>query len=75
MHQLQPLALNLLNHDAENLALCLLLFGQEYQTGAIFPLFGYGNALQQNELVGNLNHDARTVAILAHLSTTVAHIL
>ena len=38
--------------------------GQEYQAGAVASLFRDGNTLQENEFVGNLDHDAGSVARL-----------
>ena len=75
VHQLESLTFYFLNHDRQNLLLSLLLFRQEYQSRAIFPFFGDRNALQQNELVRNLQHDACSVAILSNLSATMPHVL
>ena len=76
MHQLQALTLNLLNHHRQDFLLRLFLFRQEHQSRAIFPLLGHGDTLQQDELMGNLQHDAGTVArLVTRLSTTVLHVL
>ena len=76
MHQLQPLALYLFNHHRENLLLRFLVFGQEHQSGAIFSFLGHRYALQQDELMGNLQHDARAVArLVARLGSPVLHVL
>ena len=76
MHQLQALALNLLDHHAQYLLLGLLVFGKENQTCTILTLFWHRNALQQNKLVGNLHHDTSTItSLVACLSATVFHVL
>ena len=51
-------------------------FGQENQAGAVASLFRDGDALQQDELVRDLDHDAGPVSRLAvgTFRTTVAHI-
>ena len=41
------------------------IFREKDQTGAIFAAFGYRNAVQQDEFVRNLGHDAGTVAVAA----------
>ena len=75
MHQLQPLALDLLDHHTQDLLLCLLVLGQEHQSCTILTLLGYGNTLKQNKLMGNLHHDAGTVAsLVTRLSATVLHV-
>ena len=75
MHQLQTLALDLLDHHTQDLLLCLLLFRQEHQSCTILALLGYGNTLKQNKLMGNLNHDTSTVASLVScLCATVLHV-
>ena len=45
MHQLQALALNLLDHHAQYLLLCLLVLRQKNQTCAVLTLFGHGDTL------------------------------
>ena len=77
MHQRESLALYLLYHDAEDGLLCLLRLGEEYQTRAILPLLGDRDALQQDKLVRNLEHDARSIArlVVSALGSAVAHIL
>ena len=76
MHQLQALALYLLNHHRKYFLLFLLLFGQKHQSRTIFPFLWYGNALQQNELMGYLQHDASTVTrLVARLCSAVLHVL
>ena len=77
MHQLQTLALNLLNHDGENLLLTGLILRQENQTSTVFSLFGYRDALKKNKLVWNLQQDAGSVAGLAvsALGATMSQIL
>ena len=76
MHQLQSLALYLLDHHRENLLLLLLLLWQKNQPRAVLSLLWHWNTLQQNELVRNLQHDACTVACLvARLGPSVLHVL
>ena len=75
MHQLQSLALYLLDHHAQYLLLLLRVFWQEHQSGAILSLLGNGYALEQDKLMGNLNHDARAVAVLADFRSAVPHVL
>ena len=76
MHQLQSLALYLFNHHRENLLLLTLVLGQKHQARAVLSLFRHGDALQQNELVGYLQHNARTVArLVARFGTSVFHVL
>ena len=75
VHQLQTLALDFFNHHAQNLLLRLLVLRQEHQARSILSLLRNGDALQQNKLVRNLDHDASAVTILAHLSTAMPHVL
>ena len=44
--QHESLALHLFDDDAEYFLLRGFRFWQEYQAGAVIPLFGHGNALQ-----------------------------
>ncbi len=76
MHQLQSFALYLLCHHRENLLLSLLIFGQEDKSCAIPALFGHRDALQQDEFMRNLQHDACSVAcLITRLGTSVFHVL
>ena len=77
VHQRQSLALYLLDDDGQDVLLPRGILRQEHESRAIVPLFGNGNALQQDELVRNLQHDARTVARLpvGALGPAVAHVL
>ena len=76
MHELQSLALYLLDHDVQNPVLQLLVSRKKHQTCSVTSLFGYGNALQQNKLVWNLNHYASTITCLVtSLGSTVLHVL
>ena len=52
-----------------------LIFGQEHQAGAILTFLRDRNTLQKDELMWYLDHDACTIAILAHLGTPMAHVL
>ena len=75
MHQLHTLALYLIYHNRQNLLLFLLIFRQEHQPRAILSFLRHGDALQQNELVGYLQHNTRSVTCLvACLGTSVFHI-
>ena len=76
MHQRQAFALNLFYHHAQYRLLLVLVFGEEHQSRAVFSFLWHGNALQQNKLVRNLQHNSRTVArLVARLGTTMFHIL
>ena len=76
VHQLQALALYLFYHHRQDVLLLLLVFGQKHQSRAVLALLGNGNALQQNKLMGYLDHDARTVArLVSGLGTSVLHVL
>ena len=76
MHQRQSLALNLLDHHAQNLLLRLLVFRQKDQSCTILALFRHRDSLKQNKLVGYLYHDTRTVTgLVACLGATVFHVL
>ncbi len=76
VHQLQALALYLLNHHRENLLLRRLVLGQEHESRAVLSLLWHGDALQQDELMRYLEQDTRAVArLVARLGTTVLHVL
>ena len=75
MHQLQAFTLYLLNHDTQDALLGVFLFRQEHQTCAIFSFLRNRDALQQYKLVGYLQHDTGTVAVLTNLRATVPHVL
>ena len=76
MHQLQALALNLLNHHAQYLLLRLFILWQEHQSSTILTFLRHWDTLQQNKLVGNLYHDTRTITgLVACLGTTMLHVL
>ena len=76
VHQGEALAFNLFNHDAQNGRLLVLVLGQEDQAGAVFALLGHGYALQEDELMGNLEQDARPVAglVVGSFGTAVLHV-
>ena len=76
VHQLQSLALDLLNHDREDFLLFLLVFWQEDKTRTIFTFFWYWATLKKNKLMWNLEHDTSAITrlVVGSLSTTVAHI-
>ena len=76
MHQLKSLALYLFYHHRENLLLRLFILGQKDQPGTVLSFFRHRNTLQQNKLMGNLDHDACTVArLVARLGTSMLHVL
>ena len=77
MHELQSLALYLLDHDGEDVLLFLFVFRQEDEACAIFAFLGDRNTLKKNKLVRNLEHDTGTVArlVVGTLSATMAHVL
>ena len=77
MHQRKSFALNLFDHHREYLLLADRVFGQEDKSRAILSLFGDGDALQQNELVGNLQENARTVAslVVGTFGSAMPHVL
>ena len=75
MHQLQTLALDLLDHHTQDLLLCLLVLRQEYQSCAVLSFFGHRDTLQQNKLMWNLHHDTGTVAsLIPGFRATVLHV-
>ena len=75
MHQLHAFALDFFNHDRQDFLLLLFFFGQKHQAGAVKSFFGDGNALQQDEFMGYLQHDASAVAsLVACLGTPVLHV-
>ena len=53
------------------------LLGKEDQAGAVVPFLRNGHTLKQDEFVGNLDHDAGSVAGLSvgAFSAAVAHVL
>ena len=56
--------------------LFLRIFGQEDETGTILAFLGYRDALQQDEFVGYLYHDAGAVAglVVGSFRSTVLHV-
>ena len=77
MHQVEPLALYLLNHDAQYLLLPDRILGQEHQSRAVVSLLGHGYSLQEDKFMRYLQHDAGTVAgfSVCALSPSVPHVL
>ena len=76
MHQRQSVALSLLNHYGENLALALLVLRQEDETCAVFSLLWHRYALQQNKFVRYLEQNTCSVASLVScLCSAVLHVL
>ena len=76
MHQGEACALYFLDYHTKNCRLLFLVFRKEHQSCAVFPFLRYRDALQQNKLVGNLKHDAGTVAglVVGSFSSAVAHV-
>ena len=75
MHQLQSLALDLFDHHTQDLLLSLFVFREKNKSCTILSLFGHGNTLKKNKLMGNLYHDTSTVACLVScLSATMLHV-
>ena len=72
---MQSFALYLLNHHAEDFLLHLLVLGQEHQSCTILSFLWYGDALQEDELMRNLEHDTGPVSIIADLCPAVPHVL
>ena len=75
MHQRESLTLYLLDHHAQYLLLDLLLFWKEHEARSVLSFLRHGDALQQDKLVGNLQHNSRTVAsLVSGLSTAMLHV-
>ena len=76
MHQGQSILFNLFDNDAQDDSLVFSVFGKEKQAGAVFPFFGNRNALQQNEFMRYLQHDAGAVSgfIVGTFRSTMAHV-
>ena len=76
MHQLQPLALYLLNHHAQDVLLLLFVLGHEHHSRAITSFFRHGDALQQDKLMRDLQHYSCAVArLVACFGTSMLHVL
>ena len=76
MHKRQAFTFDFLNHDTENPCLLLFVLREEHQSRTVFPFFRNRNALQQNEFMRNLHHDAGTVTglVVGTLRSTVLHV-
>ena len=76
MHQREPLSFCLFHDDAQNRLLPFGVFGQEDESGTIASLFGNGDSLQEDEFVGNLKHDARSVTgfLVGTFRSAVLHV-
>ncbi len=76
-HEIESLALYLLDDDGENVLLSLAVFGQEDQACSVVSLFRYWDSLQEDKLMWNLQHDSSSIASLAvcSLGTSVSHVL
>ena len=77
VHQVQPLLFYLFDEDAQDGGLVFPVFGKEQQSGAVFPFFGNGDALQQDEFMRYLQHDAGAVSglVVRAFSAAMAHVL
>ena len=77
VHQGESLFFNLFIDDTQNGGLVFFILGQEEQTGTVASLLWNGNALQQDEFMRNLQHDAGTVTglVVGSFGTSVAHVL
>ena len=76
VHQLQPFTLRFFFHNRKYLLLFLLILGKKHQACSVLSLLWYRDALQQNELMRNLNHDASAVArSVTGLGSTMLHVL
>ena len=77
VHQRESFALHLFYNDAQDVFLLLGVFGQEDEPRAVFALFGYRDALQQNEFMRYLYHDAGSVAglVVGPFGSAVLHVL
>ena len=76
MHQVESLALDFLNEDTQDFPLSVFVLRHKDETRAVFTLFRYGDALQEDKLVRDLDENARAVAGLAvgTFCATVHHI-
>ncbi len=76
VHELQPFAFHLFEHDAKDVLLGLFVFGEEYESCTVTSFLGYGYALKKNEFVWDLQHDARAVAcfVVGAFCSAVLHV-
>ena len=76
VHQVQAQLLALVLPQAEYLLLLLAVFGQKDQTGTVAAFLRNGNALQQYELVRDLEQNAGPVAglVVGSFGAAVAHV-
>ena len=76
VHQCHAFALDFLYHHVQQFLLRLLVLRQEDESGAVLSLLWHRDALQQDELVRNLQQYAGSVAgLVACLGSTVLHVL
>ena len=77
MGELEPHPGHLLANDVQVFLAERIVLGEEYKPSSVTKPFGYRNALQQNELMRYLHHDAGSVAgsTIGTLRATVLHIL
>ena len=77
MAQDAAVALDLRAHGFQDPLALGHVLGQEHETGAVSPLFRYGNPLQENEFMRYLDQDAGAVArfSIGPFGPAVAHVL
>ena len=77
VHQRQSFFLYFFNDDAQDSCPVFLIFRKKKQSCSVFPFFGNGDALQQDELVRYLQHDAGAVSglVVGAFRSAMTHIL
>ena len=77
VHQRQPFFLYFFNDDAQDGCPVFFIFRKKKQSRSILPFFRNRDALQQDELVRYLQHDACTVSglVVGTFRSAVTHIL
>ena len=77
MAQVAALVFHLRTDGLQNALALAGVLGQEHQAGPVPAFFRYGNTLEQDEFVGNLDQDAGSVTRLSvgALGAAVAHVL
>ena len=75
--QTKPLLLDDLRHQLHEKLLVGAVARQEDHADAVTPLLGHGNAVQQNEFMGNLHQNTRAVAglVVRAFGSAVRHML
>ena len=77
MHQRKSFTLGLFDDDAVDILLPLPVFGQKDEPCPVFPFFRDGYSLQEDEFMGYLEHDSRSVPclVVGAFSPSVFHVL